>query len=197
MWVRDQGQVASPYFFGKVMQPCGWEHAKSCTRPVSYGSLETQDYEGIGQEGIMVCRNLGSRERFSASLIFSTPEDIEHVETQLDFLCSWITGHHQHPSIICTMFTSTICMVLFWEFGGETFDFMSPRLVKQLNGCSTNLRQSSHLDYHQNWKNHGLSGAPPVPLQDFHLGHAVSPTPCFSPQHGFSFRGFQPIQPVT
>lgn len=59
------------------MQPCGC----SClllnhVLVVSDGSLETQDYEGIGQEGIMVCRNLGSRERFSASLIFSTPEDL-------------------------------------------------------------------------------------------------------------------------
>ncbi len=38
----------------------------------------------------MVCRNLGSRERFSVSLIFSTPEDvtcqIEHVETRREFV---------------------------------------------------------------------------------------------------------------
>lgn len=113
------------------------------------------------------------------------------METQLDFLCSWITGHHQHPSIICTMFTSTIYMVLFWEFGGETFDFMSPCLVKQLNGCSTNLRQSSHLDYPQNRKNHGLSGVPAVPLPKLSpKRHAVSPTKSVSPQHGFSFRVF-------
>ena len=43
------------------------------------------------------------------------------------------------------MFTSTIYMVLFREFGGEAFEFMSPCVVKQLNGCSTNHRQLSTI----------------------------------------------------
>lgn len=111
-----QGFLCKSIFEGKIMQPCGC----SClllnhVLVVSDGSLETQDYEGIGQEGIMVCRNLGSRERFSASLIFSTPEDL----TWPNRRCGDTTGFfvlldHWTPStpikisIICTMFTSTI-----------------------------------------------------------------------------------------
>lgn len=82
---------------------------------------------------------------------------------------------------ICTMFTSTIYMVLFWEFGGETSDCMSPALVKQLNGCSTNLRQSSHLDYPQKSEKSWTFRSPSSPSsKTFTKRHAVSPSWCFT-----------------
>lgn len=34
-----------------------------------------QDYDGVGQEGMLLCRNMGHRNRFRVSMIFSTPED--------------------------------------------------------------------------------------------------------------------------
>jgi len=93
------------------------------------------------------------------------------------------------------MFTSTIYMVLFWEFGGETSDFMSPCLVKQLNGCSTNLRQSSHLDYPKFAKigkimdfQESLQSL----LQNFHQKDMLYLTnqKCFTKKHG----GFQRVK---
>ena len=37
--------------------------------------MSWQDYDGVGQEGILVCRNMGHRNRFRVSMIFSTPEE--------------------------------------------------------------------------------------------------------------------------
>ena len=148
------GQVPFSIFEGKIMQPCGC----SClllnhVLVVSYVPWKRRTMRELAKRASWSVGTWAlardSALPWSSALLRTWHGQIEDVETQLDFLCSWITGHHQHPSIICTMFTSTIYMVLFWEFGGETFDFMSPCLVKQLNGCSTNLRQSSHLDYPQ------------------------------------------------
>lgn len=106
-------------------------------------------------------------------------------------MCSWITGHHQHPSryqsYVPCLPAQSIYMVLFWEFGGETFDFMSPRLVKQLNGCSTNLRQSSHLDYPQKSETSWTFRSPCSPSSKTFTKKTcfTSPTPCFTKKHGF------------
>ena len=39
------------------------------------GTVNRQDYDGVGQEGILVCRNQGQPNRFRIAMLFSTPED--------------------------------------------------------------------------------------------------------------------------
>ncbi|CAK9005942.1 Voltage-dependent T-type calcium channel subunit alpha-1H [Durusdinium trenchii] len=47
----------------------------SRSRKTAPMQLSRRDYHGVGQEGILIARNLGQQNRFRVVLVFSTPED--------------------------------------------------------------------------------------------------------------------------
>lgn len=96
------GQVPFSIFEGKIMQPCGC----SClllnhVLVVSYVPWKRRTMRELAKRASWSVGTWAlardSALPWSSALLRTWHGQIEDVETQLDFLCSWITGHHQHP----------------------------------------------------------------------------------------------------
>lgn len=72
---NSSGPFRNSFFYDTVPISARHQLRRDFPSPGDCAYACFQDYDGVGQEGMLVCRNMGHRNRFRVSMIFSTPED--------------------------------------------------------------------------------------------------------------------------
>ncbi|CAK9073436.1 unnamed protein product [Durusdinium trenchii] len=72
---HSSGPSENSFFYDPKPIPARHQLRRDFPEPKDCSYAAFQDYHGVGQEGILIARNLGQQNRFRVVLVFSTPED--------------------------------------------------------------------------------------------------------------------------